>query len=132
MSVAIGVLVMLVAGASFIGFSGADRDLRIGDRVFAEWSLKVWYPGVIQKTCEKGFTVLYDDGDTRCVSTGEMIRDTLPKKETVRVGAEVIAQWEKGPYYDATIIAITDDTYKIQYYTKETAWKKLSEMRVTK
>lgn len=130
MLIAAVVLVLLVAGAAFFMFSGKGQSFKIGDQVFAEWTPKVWYSGKIDAKCDKGFHVAYKDGDQKCVSTQELIADNVPTADEVKVGTNIIAQWANGPYYNASVTAISGNQYSILYSDKTSGTKTLAEMRV--
>lgn len=130
--IAIGILVILIAGAAYFFFSKKTETFKVGDKVFAEWAPKAWYSGKIDKTCDKGFHVVYSEGDERCLDENKLIIDNVPKKDVMKVGTKVIAQWAaKGPYYDATITEVKNDTYTITYTSdKTTGTKTLEELRL--
>ncbi len=130
MLIAVVVLVLLVAGAAFFVFTSKGQSFKVGDQVFAEWTPKVWYPGKIDKTCDKGFNVAYKDGDQRCVSAQELIADVVPTANQVKVGTNVIAQWANGPYYNASVTAVNGTQYSIVYSDSTPGTKTLAEMRI--
>jgi len=51
-----------------VGPVRVDPNWRTGDRVLARWWDLFWYPGSILAIGEKGYHILYDDGDQRIVS----------------------------------------------------------------
>ncbi len=99
-----------------IGGGCAANKFAVGDSVYAEWTSKTWYAGSIDKTCDKGFNVKFDDGDQKCVSTNQLVKNAVPSKGKVKVGTKVLAKWTGTPYYDAEVISITNGTYKVKYY----------------
>ncbi len=44
-----------------------DSDWKVGDRVLARWLDFYWYPGTILNMGERGYHILYDDGDQHIV-----------------------------------------------------------------
>lgn len=130
MLIGIAVLVVLIAAVAFFFFAGKGQSFKVGDQVYAEWTPTVWYPGKIDKTCEKGFHVAFNDGDEKCASAQELIADVTPKASDVKVGTRVIAQWANGPFYTASVTAISGDQYSIVYSDKTPGVKTLNELRL--
>lgn len=102
-------LLLIGAGCGASGF-------KVGDSVYAEWVPKTWYAGTIDGTCDKGYHVSFDDGDDKCVSENQLVQNDIPAKSKISVGTNVLAKWTGTPFYDATVIEIDGDTYKVQYY----------------
>lgn len=111
--VALVVLVVLV-GVYF--FAMGNKGYAVGDKVFGEWAGKTWYAGMIDKTCEGGFNVTFTDGGQKCLPETQLIKDKAPSASKVDVGTNVIAKWTGAAYYDAEVIAKTDDKVKVKYY----------------
>ena len=98
------------------GCAGSASQFAVGDNVYGEWTSQKWYAGTIDKTCDAGFNVKYDDGDESCLAPDQLIHNVAPKKNQVKVGTTVIAKWTGTPFYDATVASIDGDTYKVKYY----------------
>lgn len=132
MLIAVVILALLIAAAAYLFFERRGG-FSVGDQVYGEWTTKVWYPGKINKTCEKGFNIIYNDGDEKCLSKEELIMDTIPGSAEIKAGNKVIAQYMNGPFYEATVIGIHEDRCQVAYaFDKQVATKKLSEVRIAK
>lgn len=109
-------LVVLAALAAiyFIAMSGGGY--KLDDKVYGEWASKTWYDGTINRTCDAGFNVKFSDGGEKCLSEAQLIMDKAPSASKVTVGTKVIAKWTGAAYYDADVIAKTDDKVKVKYY----------------
>jgi len=105
-----------------------QKTLGIGSTVFAEWKDKTWYHGTVNNTCEQGFSILFDDGNQKCVSQNQIFFDKSPNVEDIKVGTKVIAKWTAIAYYDAEVIKISGDYYTVRYYDKMERDVQLSEL----
>ena len=85
------------------------------DRVLAEWANKAWYPGKIGPSCSDGYQILYDDGDTKCAATHEIVADEVPSGGDIKVGSLVLAVWGSA-LYPAKVTKIEEASYSIVYY----------------
>jgi hypothetical protein len=77
-----------------LGKPVTDTNWRVGDRVLARWLDFFWYPGTILNLGERGFHILYDDGDQRVVQERGLMPLSVeegehlfirPKNEQMRV-----------------------------------------------
>ncbi|MFA7277826.1 MAG: hypothetical protein WC101_02445, partial [Candidatus Gracilibacteria bacterium] len=129
MLIAVIILALLVTAATYLFFE-RKGGFSVGDQVYGEWTTKVWYPGKINKTCEKGFNILYNDGDEKCLSKEELITDAAPENNVIKIGSKVIAQYMSGPFYEATVVGVQGDRCQVAYaFDKQVATKNLSEVR---
>ena len=76
---------------------------KVGDTVWAQWKPNAFYHGKIDKTCEWGLHVQFDDGDQGCFRGDLIAVDAPMPAAAVKVGAKVLAKWSDGKLYPATI-----------------------------
>ncbi len=122
----LAVSLLLIGG----GCASSVAPLAVGDNVFAEWTSQKWYSGTIDKTCDLGFNVAFDESGEKCVAPDQIIRNVVPKEGKVKVGTKVIAKWTGTPYYDAEVTSISDDVYTVTYYDGAKYDVSLSELRL--
>ncbi len=107
--------------AAILLLPGPDRALfsqtalKAGDIVFAEWTPNGWYHGKIEKKCDIGWHVQFDDGDQKCCHPDTIARDAVPAKNLVRKGSLVLAQWTDGRFYPGVVVSVEGDVYSIQF-----------------
>ena len=93
----------------------ADRTLADGTVVWAEWEDDAWYHGTIASTCDGGYQINYDDGDTKCCSISQIAIDEIPDANSIAEGVRVLAMWTDGKYYPGSIASISGESYDINY-----------------
>lgn len=103
-----------------------------GTRVFAQREENIWYGGKIEGKCAGGYTVIYDRGAKQCLTRNSIIKDEITEKEEIKVGTKVIAQWKGEPYYNAKVIELVGEKFKVEYYDTVKNIISLSELRVMK
>lgn len=121
--VVIGLALILSAVRYLNGFSS-------GTRVLAQREENIWYGGKIEGRCASGYTVIYDRGAKQCLTRNSIIKDEIAKKEDIKVGTKVIAQWKGEPYYNAKVIELVGEKFKVEYYDTVKNIISLSELRV--
>ncbi len=107
----------------------ADESWQENDRVLAEWENNAWYTGRIASSCNDGFRVLYDDGDTKCANLFEIVANDVPAAIEVEVGTLVLAQWGSA-FYPAKVAEIEGSEYYVDYFDGDSATLELSQIRV--
>ncbi len=117
---------LMVFAASRIA---AEQAWRKDDRVLAEWANSAWYPGKIASPCDGGFTVLYDDGDTKCVPLTGIVADEAPAAGDIEVGTLVLAQWGSA-FYPAKVTGIDGSEYGVGYFDGDTGTLELGQLRL--
>jgi len=75
----------------------------VGDSVWAQWKPNAWYHGKVDKTCEWGLHVQFDDGDQGCFAPCLIVTDKTLAEAQVVPGARVLARWSDSRYYPATV-----------------------------
>jgi hypothetical protein len=68
-----------------VGAPREDANWRVGDRVLARWWDLFWYPGSILGIGDKGYHILFDDGDQRVVSDIHLMPLAVEEGETLFV-----------------------------------------------
>lgn len=88
-----------------MGFAGMATagEAKVGDKVWAQWTPNSWYHGTVDKTCEWGLHVKFDDGDQGCFHLSLIAKEVPMPATAVKVGARVLAKWSNGRLYPATI-----------------------------
>lgn len=118
-------LVTLLAPAA-----SAAPSPRVGDRVLAQWAPNAWYPGKVDRACEGGLHVAFDDGDQACISVeGLMAVNRRPASGDVSEGTRVAAMWTDGRYYPATVAEVLDHGLRVRFDDHATRRVLLSEVR---
>jgi hypothetical protein len=93
-----------------------SAELKTGDAVWAEWKVNEWFQGKLGKKSPKGFTIEFDDGDTAVVKTDKIALDRVPEKKAIAKGTRVLAEWDDGRLYPATVTEVRKDgTYAVKY-----------------
>ena len=87
---------------------GAQAALKAGDIVWAEWQPNAWYHGKIERKCDLGWHVLFDDGDQKCCHPDKVVKDVAPPKGLVKKASRVLAQWTDGRYYPGIVASIVE------------------------
>lgn len=100
----------------------------VNDVVWAQWKPNAWYHGKIDKTCEQGFHVSFDDGDEACISAALIAKDVAPTGSP-RIGARVIAKWRDGKLYPATVSAVSGTTVSVSFDDGAQGSAALSDVR---
>jgi hypothetical protein len=109
----------------------ADKIIKPGDIVFAEWVVNGWYHGTVGSVCgEEMYTILFDDGDTKCCGKDQIVHDRIPNKNTITMGTTVLAQWTDGKFYPGTIVKIENDYYYINFDDGDKSTVTLSQLRL--
>ncbi|MCC6157639.1 MAG: DUF4537 domain-containing protein [Deltaproteobacteria bacterium] len=123
-----GVLLLLAIAT----MAYAAGELKPGTAVFAEWVANGWYHGKIDKKCDAGWHIAFDDGDQKCCTTAQIVADVVPAKAAVAVGAKVLAQWTTGKYYPGKVSAINGANYAIAFDDGDNGTVKLEQIRLRK
>jgi len=111
--------------------ASAESQVKQGDIVFAEWVVNGWYHGRVGHECGDGnFMIFFDDGDTKCCSTGVIVRDVVPGKTGVLPGIAVLARWIDGRYYPGTVSVINGDIYNINFNDGDKVKVTLDQIRL--
>ncbi len=113
--------------ASYV-FAAGDFTAR--EAVFAEWTTNGWFHGKIAKKCEAGWFIFFDDGDKKCCTVSQIVRDVVPNAKNVKVGSKVLAQWKDNRFYPGTVSAIKKDGYAISFKDGDKRTVKLSQIRL--
>ncbi len=95
-----------------VGAPRDDPNWRTGDRVLARWWDLFWYPGSILGIGEKGFHILFDDGDQRVV--GEIFLMPLAIDE----GEELFVRPKNQPqrvYMPATVTRVKGEVLDVEF-----------------
>lgn len=66
-----------------VGPERTDPNWRTGDRVLARWWDLFWYPGSILAIGEKGYHILFDDGDQRVIADMHLMPLAVEEGEEV-------------------------------------------------
>jgi hypothetical protein len=98
----------------------ANRTAKAGDKVWAQWRPNDWYHGKVSKACPTGLHVVFDDGDEADLSVTLIGLDQAPKKNEVKVGSRVLAQWTDGKLYPGTVTKLADGKYDILFDDSDT------------
>jgi hypothetical protein len=107
------------------------RAPRIGDIVWAQWRPNSWYHGTVAKLGNLGLHIVFDDGDEADLAPALVVLDEPPQKENVKVGARVLAVWNNGNLYPATVREITDKKkYILQFDGGDRGECDLSDLRL--
>ena len=122
-------LVVLIGMMTAYAFA-AGGGLKVNDAVFAEWVQNGWYHGKIAKTCDAGFHIAFDDGDQKCCTVAQIVKDVIPKANKVKVGKKVLAQWSNGRYYPGRVAAIAGGSYTIKFNDGDQGAVKLAQIRL--
>ncbi len=123
------VIVLLVVAALTVTVALAAT-LKVGDVVFAEWTTNGWYHGKITKTCAVGFHILFDDGDQKCCTPAQIVKDIVPTPDKVKVGTKVLAQWSNGRFCPGSVTAISAGNYSIHFDDGDNGIVKIEQIRV--
>jgi len=126
---AITTLVFLLLLTNFIAI--AESEIKSGDVVFAEWVSNGWYHGTVGDECgNNSFTILFDDGDTKCCLKEIIVPDIIPRKMSVLPGKKVLAQWSNGRFYPGIVSGINGDVYNINFDDGEKGKVTLDQIRI--
>jgi hypothetical protein len=123
----ISVVILLGLAATYAIAAGT---LKVGDVVYAEWTSNGWYHGKIDKACQGGWHIAYDDGDQKCCTPAQIAKDVVPPANKVTVGAAVLAQWSDQKYYPGTVSAIAGGDYSINFNDGDKGKVKLAQIRL--
>ena len=124
-----GVLVILtMVGLTLMAAGGGI--FKVGDPVFAEWVANGWYHGKIDKKCEAGWHIAFDDGDQKCCTPQQIVLDMVPNAAKVKVGSKVLAQWSDMRFYPGTVKTVSGGNYAIQFDDGDQATVNLSQIRL--
>ena len=78
---------------------------KVGDMVYAQWKPNAWYHGKVDKTCDYGLHVQFDDGDKGCFHASLIAVDQPVAVADVKPGLRVMAKWSDNKLYPATVVA---------------------------
>jgi hypothetical protein len=113
------------------------RDLRIiggdipsGAVVWAEWSKNSWYHGTIERDCDAGKHVLFDDGYAACIKTTSLALDRVPQAEEIRAGTRVLAPWPVSRLYPGEVVSVGGGRAEIAYDDGDAGSAPLGELRL--
>jgi len=110
--------------------AGGGGGFKIGDAVYAEWTPNGWYHGKIDKICSAGWHIQFDDGDQKCCTLSQIVKDVVPPKSKVKVGSKVLAQWSNGRFYPGKVKAIAGNVYTIAFNDGDTGTATLAQIRL--
>ena len=102
---------------------------KVGDVVWAQWTPNSYYHGKIDKACDAGLHVAFDDGDQDCIPAGLIAVDRAPRDADVKAGTRVLAMWN-GKLYPATVSEATGGTFKVQFDDGATSSVKAADLRL--
>jgi hypothetical protein len=125
-SIAFMILVAIAVGSALAGGGGFSN----GDVVWAEWTSNGWYHGKVDKTCDAGWHVQFDDGDQKCCTGAQIVKDVPPDPSKVKVGSKVLAQWTNQKYYPGKVAAIAGGDYSINFDDGDKGKVKISQIRL--
>lgn len=87
---------------------------KVGDTVWAQWKPNAWYHGKVDKTCDYGLHVQFDDGDKGCFHASLIAVDKPVAVADVKPGLRVMAKWSNNKLYPATVTGMPDgDNVKV-------------------
>lgn len=95
-----------------VGPARDDPNWRVGDRVLARWWDLFWYPGSLLAIGEKGYHVLFDDGDQRIVAELHLMPLAVEEGETV------FARPKNQPqriYFPATVSRVRGEVIDVDF-----------------
>ncbi len=123
-------LAVLIGLTVAYAFAAGGGGYKVGDAVFAEWVTNGWYHGKIAKTCDAGWHIAFDDGDQKCCSLTQIVKDAVPAANKVKVGKKVLAQWSNGRYYPGRVTAIAGGSYTIKFDDGDQGAVTLNQIRL--
>lgn len=106
----------------------AAGSVAVGDVVWAQWKPNAWYHGKVDKACDQGLHVAFDDGDKACTAPALIAKDRAPASAP-RVGARVLAKWSDGKLYPATVSGVSGSTVNVAFDDGATGSAALSDIR---
>jgi hypothetical protein len=95
-----------------VGAPRDDPNWRVGDRVLARWWDLFWYPGSLLAIGERGYHVLFDDGDQR------IVRDIHLMPLAVEEGETLFARPKNQPqriYLPATVTRVQGESLDLDF-----------------
>lgn len=113
-----------------IGYAAGGGNFKPGEAVYAEWTPNGWYHGKIDKQCEVGWHIAFDDGDRKCCTPAQIVKDVVPDASKVKVGSKVLAQWQNNRFYPGKVSAISGGVYSISFDDGDKGTAKLSQIRL--
>ncbi len=109
--------VLLLAGCAGSSVSGGGKAaLGAGSAVIADWGGNGnWYDGKINKACDGGFEVAWNDGsEAACVPQAGVVADVAASASSVQVGTPVLAKQEGAfNFFSGKVTAIDGATYSV-------------------
>ncbi len=93
------IVFLMVLGFATVAQAGAPK---VGDKVWAQWKPNAWYHGKVDKACDWGLHVQFDDGDKGCFHSDLIAVDKPMPAADVKPGARVLALWSN-KLYPATV-----------------------------
>ena len=99
------VVFLMVLGFATSAHAGGPK---VGDTVWAQWKPNAFYHGKVDKRCDWGLHVQFDDGDRGCFRADLIAVDTPMPAAAIKIGAKVLAKWSDGKLYPATIVGKPD------------------------
>lgn len=124
------VLLGAVLVALLISFAHAGEEITVGEAVYAEWVPNGWYHGKIAKSCEAGWYIAFDDGDRKCCTKKQIVKDIVPKASKVKAGVKVLAQWGDKKFYPGTVAVVGDGDFAINFDDGDKGKVKLAQIRL--
>jgi len=110
----------VVLGFATAAQAGAPK---VGDTVWAQWKPNGWYHGKVDKACDWGLHVQFDDGDKGCFHADLIALDTPMPAAAVKPGARVLAKWSDGKFYAATVTGKPDGGTVAVFFDDRTPFK---------
>jgi hypothetical protein len=102
-------------------------ELTIGKRVLAEWEANLYYPGTIRDQAEGKYLVVFDDGDSARLGSGQIT------PLDIKVGSRVFGRWKGGnAYFPGRVTEQNGEKIFIVYDDGDKEWTTISMVRVKK
>lgn len=106
---------VLVSAAMPVLMSCGTWSVLVREQVWAEWVPPLWYRGKIEGRCERGLRVRFEQQDEKCNSMEQMAEDFAPRREDVKVGAQVLVPGEEASErLEARVKEIRAQTYRVR------------------
>ncbi|MFH1529931.1 MAG: hypothetical protein ABIK09_04245 [Pseudomonadota bacterium] len=110
----------IVLGFATAAQAGAPK---VGETVWAQWKPNAFYHGKVDKTCDWGLHVQFDDGDQGCFRADLVAVDAPMPAAAVKPGARVLAKWSDGKLYPATVTGKPDGGNVEVFFDDRTPYK---------
>ena len=119
--IAVAALVLLASVPAFAA------EVKVGDSVIAFWDPgKADFVGTAVEQTEKGFLVVFEDGDQVEVAKTEI------RLNDIKAGSTVMARWEDGEFYRGKVAKIVGRALFIEFDDGDTGWVAWSEIGLKK